>query len=369
MKRFRKLTLVLAPATLLGVAALFVAGAIAQVQPDKKPTPKPAAPAAQNDTEEAVPPSPPALPGAKNSDPARSRAQDAPATKAPAAPGTKTPAEPREKAAPGQKRDPGEERAPGDRRDPAQRGAERRPNLGVQFDAQGNQGIRVTTIDENSPAIKAGLKRDDRIISADGYTFAHPRQFQAYLASQSGRRVSVVIDRGGQRYTVQLPTFAQPDEGAWLGVYLEQGEDGQKGVRITRVYPAGPAARAGLYPGDSITQVEGKPVEDSAELIGLVQQAEVGKTMNFMVLRGDQEMKVPVVLASRGSFLVSQRFESQGDEGQYAQNSQNSDFDDLPPYAMQMEHDRRMAEQHQRIEEEIRLLREEIKQLREQLKK
>jgi hypothetical protein len=51
-----------------------------------------------------------------------------------------------------------------------------------------------------------------------------------------------------------------------------------------------------------------------------------------------------------------------------ANRGQNSGWDNIPPYAMQLEQERRSAEQHQRIEEEIRLLRQEIAKLREELK-
>jgi membrane-associated protease RseP (regulator of RpoE activity) len=182
---------------------------------------------------------------------------------------------------------------------------------------------------------------------------------------------------------VQLPTFPQAAKGAWLGVFLEQGEDGEKGVKVTRVYPAGPAARAGIRTGDAIIQVDGNRVEDSADLISVIQQFEGGATANITVVRDEQEMKIPVLLGVRGDFMEMQpprTFENNayaetangsGQHAQYRTGRMNpaDGFDDIPPYAMQLEHDRRVAEQHERIESEIRQLREEIRQLREQLRK
>jgi C-terminal processing protease CtpA/Prc len=241
--------------------------------------------------------------------------------------------------------------------------------LGFEVTAKGDQGLWVSSVDENSPAAQAGLKMNDRIVSVDGRPLTAARQLQAYLSGQGGRRVPIIVARDGQQYTVQFmpPTFGA--DSAWLGVYLEEGDANMKGAKITHVYPAGPAARAGLYAGDIVTRIADQQIDGSADLVATVQQMEPQKQVEFIVLRNERETKIPVVLGSREAFVHRHHDRhDHGNDNEFGDTDRN-DFDDVPPYAMQLEHDRRAAEQHQRIEEEIRLLREEIAKLREDLKR
>jgi S1-C subfamily serine protease len=113
-------------------------------------------------------------------------------------------------------------------------------------------------VQQGTPAAQAGLRSGDQIVSIDGRNINSPQQFFAYLSGQTGRQVPVVILRNGRQYTIQLA----PDQGegdvAWLGVFLQDSQGTQEGAQVTQVYPAGPAARAGLRPGDIISAVEGR---------------------------------------------------------------------------------------------------------------
>lgn len=267
----------------------------------------------------------------------------------------------------------------------------RAPAFGLQLDARQNQGLMVSRVDENSVASQSGIKQNDKIISADGRPFTNSRQFTAYLASQQGRMVPVVVERDGRQYTVNL-SYPTNDSGAWLGVYLEQGDDNVKGARITHVYPAGPAARAGLQTGDQINKVGDQNVETSADLVAVVQDMKPQQQVEVQVTRGDQQLKIPVTLGGRGNYVYRSFSQDGGNngwddhqhgnfgqnypqgnygqgQGNWQQQGSNDPYSSVNPYAMQLEHDRRIAEQHERIEREIVLLREEIAKLRQELQK
>jgi membrane-associated protease RseP (regulator of RpoE activity) len=259
----------------------------------------------------------------------------------------------------------------------ARRSRRRAMTLGAQLQAHGNQGLQVSSLEENSIAARSGLQQNDRIVSVDGRAFASSRQLDAYLASQGGRRIPMVIDRNGQRLTIFVNPAPLEGNTAWLGVYLQEGDSGANGARITGVYPSGPAARAGLQGGDTITQIDDQKIESPADVVMFVLESEPQAEAQFTIVRNDQQMQLPVVLASRDHFVPSAA-QANG-YGQPAnpnfagphdqQANSNDEFDDVPPHAMQLEHDRRIAEQHQRIEQELQALREEIQQLRDELKK
>jgi C-terminal processing protease CtpA/Prc len=306
--------------------------------------------------------------GSQTADAQQNPRKDAPKTAAPA-PASGTQAAPAAPAVPRRE-------AKAENRD-AKRSKRRAMTLGAQLQAQGNQGgLQVSNLEENSMAARAGLQANDRVIAVDGRAFASGRQLDAYLAGQGGRRVPIIIERNGQRSTIFITPAALESDTAWLGVYLEEGEAaGEQGARITHVYPSGPAARAGLHGGDVIVQIDDRKIEGPSDVITYVQESEPQAETQFAIVRNEQQMKVPVVLGSRQHFLPPTQNNGLGQQGNanygpttYAQQG-NDDFEHVPPHAMQLEHDRRIAEQHQRIEQELQALREEIRQLREELKK
>ena len=253
-------------------------------------------------------------------------------------------------------------------RDNEARGNEvrRRPaGLGLSIEDQGEGSLTVTNIEQGSAAAQSGFRVNDRIVSADGRRFASPRQLQAYLGGQFGRRVPIIIERGGRQYTVQF-TPSGGEEGAWLGVYMEDDDENQVGARVTHVYPTSPAARAGFRPGDVILQVNGQKVENSPDVIALVEEQEPGSRAEFVVRRNDQETKLVATLGRRDAYVSYGRQQPDRQEGEF---SDEDPYSRVPPYVMQLEHDRRMAEQHQRIEEALRDLQEEVKQLRAEIGK
>jgi C-terminal processing protease CtpA/Prc len=249
----------------------------------------------------------------------------------------------------------------------------RRQGLGIPFEQQGPGVLVVGNLPQGTAAAGAGLRAQDRIISVDGRQFGNPRQLQAYLSGQYGRRVPIVVEREGRQLSIQLPMQEAGDNVAWLGVLLRENPEGQKGAQVTQVYPAGPAARSGIWPGDVIQQVNGKEVESSADLIALIEEHEPGSKVELTLLRQDKPTKLAAVLGSRSSFIFhapANDFRGGRDYGQSDQFGEEDDeFSNIPPHAMQLEHDRRMAEQHQRIETELIKLQDEIRQLRELLQR
>ncbi len=240
--------------------------------------------------------------------------------------------------------------------------------LGMTIDGEGDQGIVISKVEEAGAAAKSGLRANDRVVSVDNRPFKHARQFEAYLASHGGRSMPIVVVRDGQQQTIVYTPPMRAGDSAWLGVYLEEAENETKGARITQVYPAGPASRSGLQPGDTITQVDDQKIANASDLIAVIAALAPQAQTQFVIQRDDKEQKVAVTLGTHHAF-AEEFGEQQGGEGGNRQTQARFEaFDSIPPHAMQLEHDRRIAEQHERIENEIRALREEVKQLREDLK-
>ena len=83
--------------------------------------------------------------------------------------------------------------------------------------------------------------------------------------------------------------------------------------------------------------------------------------------RGQQHIPVTAVLGSRDQFVFHRGGQEDFQFDDDRQFGEDDEFGNIPPHAMQLEHDRRMAEQHQRIEQELVKLQEEVRKLREAL--
>lgn len=70
-----------------------------------------------------------------------------------------------------------------------------------------------------------------------------------------------------------------------------------RGALVQTVEPNGPAARAGIQPGDVITQINGTPVQDAGDLQQRVSRSPIGSTVTLTILRGGKTRTVTARLA------------------------------------------------------------------------
>ncbi len=75
---------------------------------------------------------------------------------------------------------------------------------------------------------------------------------------------------------------------------LKMGKDALAGVIITGVLQNGPAAQAGIQPGDVITAVAATPVRNVSELLGSVAALKPGTASKFSVQRADKKLELDV---------------------------------------------------------------------------
>jgi serine protease Do len=191
-------------------------------------------------------------------------------------------------------------------------------------------GVRVDSVDEGSPAEKAGLRKGDVVVEFDGERVRSVRQFTRLVSETPvGRTVSAAVLRDGQRTTVSVTprendSFRIFDSDGWrvldelraarrptptapippqmdslfrlrsnqLGVTVNTLTDqlgdyfGTKtGVLVTSVQEDSLASRIGVKAGDVITAINGATVEDSAELRRRMDRLEDGEEFTVNVMR------------------------------------------------------------------------------------
>lgn len=95
---------------------------------------------------------------------------------------------------------------------------------------------------------------------------------------------------------------------AWIGVGYQEltpelassfGVQRTRGALVNEVVQAGPAAKAGLRPGDIILDVQGREVKEGKDLLRAILLFPVGEKLTVSVLRDGQQQKLSVVTAER----------------------------------------------------------------------
>jgi serine protease Do len=96
-------------------------------------------------------------------------------------------------------------------------------------------------------------------------------------------------------------------ERSWIGVSIQDvaadvapglGLRGPQGALVREVVPDGPAAKAGILPGDVITLFDGRPVRDASELPLLASDAGVDASVTIDIVRDKKVTQRRVTLGS-----------------------------------------------------------------------
>jgi serine protease Do len=171
------------------------------------------------------------------------------------------------------------------------------------------RGALVGSVQKGSPAERAGLEPGDVIVKYDGRAVDRSDALPAMVAAtRPGTQAAVEVWRGGrvERLDVEVGERDAPKQLAdakgdagqgKLGVSVrpltaEERRDAklEGGVVVEDV--AGPAAKAGVRPGDVIVAVNRSPVTSVAALRELVQKS--GKSVALLIQREDARLFVPV---------------------------------------------------------------------------
>jgi regulator of sigma E protease len=176
------------------------------------------------------------------------------------------------------------------------------------FWANGETEIRplVGDVVAGSVADRAGLRSGDEIYAINGTPVAGQRDVVFGLLdamSGQGEALLAVHGSGGQARTATLAVtnsaerrrLTEPAE-LFKGLGFEFWEPTVPAV-LGRVLPDGPAARAGLKPGDEITAIDGEPVRNFHDVIARV-AGRPGAAISVHYVRDGKPFDARVIVAS-----------------------------------------------------------------------
>jgi len=173
--------------------------------------------------------------------------------------------------------------------------------LNVTGPAAGS-GAEVSAVVPDSPAARAGLRVGDRVLAVQG----RPTRSAADVATQvqslaPGSAMQLLVSRDGWERTLSLESRLAGGP-AWLGATVANmaGGAGQpKRIAVTATAANGPAARAGLKPGDLVLAANGRELKAADELEKVLAGLEAGDALTIAVSRDGWEKRIAVMLVRR----------------------------------------------------------------------
>lgn len=183
--------------------------------------------------------------------------------------------------------------------------------LADSFGLKRAAGALVSSVEEDSPAAKAGIKEGDVIVKYNGNDILNSSDLPLLVSNTpTNTVVKVDILRNGEARTMQVMVaelqndqVAANEAGAGqrgkLGVVVrklnadEQKESGLHGGVLVE-NASGPAASAGIQQGDVILSISGTPVNSGEQLKTIVDKS--SKRVALLIQREGQKLFVPVDL-------------------------------------------------------------------------
>lgn len=183
-------------------------------------------------------------------------------------------------------------------------------DLAQSFGLARPTGALVSSVEKDSPAAKAGVEEGDVILSLDGQDLASSADLPGRVADLApGTRATLGIWRHGRRQ--ELKVSVGEAKGAETASVDESSDHGRLGLVVRPLSPeeaqqdevkggvvvegaSGPAARAGIQPGDVVLSLNGTPVTGVEQLRRLVGSS--GHHVAVLVQRGQTRIFVPLAL-------------------------------------------------------------------------
>ena len=126
------------------------------------------------------------------------------------------------------------------------------------------RGFTVGQIFTGSPAEAAGLKKGDRILSADGKPMPYGVSFSDHISTREGKEVTLSIERGTEtkelKVVPETPIVTEGKARPSIGIEIQRG-DGILFDQRGRTWPIYP------HPGEQLSQAAGQIVETVKKLL------------------------------------------------------------------------------------------------------
>jgi len=165
--------------------------------------------------------------------------------------------------------------------------------FGAEF-RTGSDPLLVRSVQPESPAAKAGLKVDDKILSVNGTKPANLIACNGLLTEPGERKVTLTVEREQQRKEIKLELIPFEDvirqkiglslmeltKATAAKLSIQQGD----GMLVEQVEKGSPAEHAELQKGYVVAAMQGQKVPDLRTAGNILTRVKKGETVNMAVI-------------------------------------------------------------------------------------
>ncbi|MDR3746950.1 MAG: PDZ domain-containing protein [Acidobacteriota bacterium] len=292
------------------------------------------------------------------------------------------------------------------------------PEVATALQLKDPSGARVTYVDQDGPACRAGLKNDDVIVGFNGAKVQSAEQLGNLIhALAPGQTVTMtIVRRGGQSSDVKValgswphaparPVAAIPPRSALAfvgpamaappalpdvpvytvmyshhGLMVEPlstqmadffGVPHDSGVMIRTVEKGSPAAAAGLKACDVIVKINNEPVHDMADW-GRAMHIRGGK-VSVSIVRDKREqtvvMNLPTPDSSRLENWNPEAFDAQMDVLRQEMKAMDPEFEQAQQEAVAQLDPKELEQMQRELQRSMKLSQEEMAKMQKELRK
>jgi putative serine protease PepD len=182
----------------------------------------------------------------------------------------------------------------------------------LQREISSPNGFSIDDVLQTDAAINPG-NSGGPLFNAQGQVIGVNSQIESTNSSSDGQAGNVGIGFAIPSNTVKSVVSQLRATGkvshAYLGVQTQDGTGA--GAQVAQVTAGGPAASAGLQPGDVITSIGGKSVDDSTALSSIVDAHKVGDQVQVDITRSGSKKSITVKLGQRPQTTESTQLQQQ----------------------------------------------------------
>lgn len=182
-------------------------------------------------------------------------------------------------------------------------------DLANSFKLDTPSGALVSSVEKGSAADKAGLQPGDVVRKIDGKTIVSSGDLASTITlATPGEKIKLDVWRNGSQKELVATLGGVPKDKTQASAGDQEVQRGQLGLALRPLSPQeqqaagteglliersiGPAAKAGIEPGDVLLSLNGVPVHNVAQVKDALSKA--GKTVALLVQRGEDKIFVPV---------------------------------------------------------------------------
>ena len=140
----------------------------------------------------------------------------------------------------------------------------------------------------DSPAAKAGIQSNDRIVRLDSKRNPTWEDVNEKEITSASRAMHLTIERNGKYFDTTVTPLLSERSGMGLAGWDERGQ-----VQLARVEPNMPAEKAGLKKGDLLKTINGQPIHSTIKFQELTKNSN-GKPIQIEFERDGQDQTVTV---------------------------------------------------------------------------